>query len=149
MPMDPSPFPSSLRSRGTMPGPRPTTARRRWGPPTSSATDIRRSNLPPSSASPRTDGCLPRSESSRWASRSSGGTGGERGPPPFPARRKDRPFQEPVPADLFRQLLQERGPNPLVAMESAELDDGKSRGWGHARRRLRLGHLGSHANRRG
>src|SRR5213076_1491660 len=53
---------------GTMPGPRPTTARRRSGPRTSSATGIRRSNLRPSSASRRTDGPLPRSEPSRWAS---------------------------------------------------------------------------------
>jgi len=66
-----------------------------------------------------------------------------------PIRHQDRPFQKPVPANLFRQLLQERRPNPLVSMESLELDDGESRGWGHARRRLRLGHLRDHANRRG
>src|SRR5439155_576506 len=38
-----------------------------------------------------------------------------------PLRHEDRPFQEAVPADAFRQLLQECGANPLVAMEPAEL----------------------------
>jgi hypothetical protein len=64
-------------------------------------------------------------------------------------RHENRPFQDAVPPNLVRELLEEARAGPFMAPQSAEVDDRKPQGWGDSRGRIRRGHFPLHAGRGG